>query len=141
MRRKTVQIILPIFILLFTGLAFGYAFIQADEIQLGRAATAVGSAFTYQGRLNDGGTPATGNYDFQFALYDDVAVGSQVGSSINQTLAVSDGLFTTSLDFGDGVFDGGPRYLDIAVKLSGGGRLHRPNSTPGDQCRALCQLR
>ena len=29
-----------------------------------------GTAFTYQGRLNDGGNPATGLYDFRFAIYD-----------------------------------------------------------------------
>jgi len=28
------------------------------------------TAFTYQGRLTDAGTPPTGNYDFQFTLYD-----------------------------------------------------------------------
>jgi hypothetical protein len=27
---------------------------------------AQGTAFTYQDRLNDGGTPASGNYDMQF---------------------------------------------------------------------------
>ena len=29
---------------------------------------AVGTAFTYQGRLNSGGSPATGYYDFRFIL-------------------------------------------------------------------------
>ena len=33
------------------------------------ALQAQGTAFTYQGRLNDGGSPATGNYDLTFALY------------------------------------------------------------------------
>jgi len=28
------------------------------------------SGFTYQGRLTDGGTPANGNYDLQFVLFD-----------------------------------------------------------------------
>ena len=28
------------------------------------------STFTYQGRLTDGGTPATGIYDLQFLLFD-----------------------------------------------------------------------
>ena len=28
------------------------------------------SGFTYQGSLNTGGTPANGNHDFEFALFD-----------------------------------------------------------------------
>lgn len=31
---------------------------------------AQGTEFMYQGRLNDGGSPASGNYDFTFALFD-----------------------------------------------------------------------
>jgi len=33
-------------------------------------ASAQGTAFTYQGRLNDGVNPANGNYDLQFTIYD-----------------------------------------------------------------------
>ena len=29
-----------------------------------------GTAFSYQGRLNDGGAPAAGNYDLRFTIYD-----------------------------------------------------------------------
>src|SRR2546428_12533160 len=39
------------------------------------------SAFTYQGRLTDGGTPANGNYDLQFTLWDSASGGSQIGST------------------------------------------------------------
>src|SRR5262249_43219468 len=46
---------------------------------IGVAAT-LGSAFTYQGRLTDSGAPATGNYDFQFKLYDSGSGGNLVGS-------------------------------------------------------------
>jgi hypothetical protein len=36
-----------------------------------RAATlAQTTAFTYQGKLSDGGNAATGQYDFQFKLFD-----------------------------------------------------------------------
>ena len=31
------------------------------------------TAFTYQGRLQDGGTNANGTYDFQFTLWDSLA--------------------------------------------------------------------
>ena len=30
----------------------------------------LGTAFTYQGQLQDGGSPAQGTYAFRFALYD-----------------------------------------------------------------------
>jgi len=30
-----------------------------------------GTAFTYQGRLNSGGNPASGVYDLRFTLYED----------------------------------------------------------------------
>ena len=38
----------------------------------------MGTAFNYQGRLTDGASPANGEYDFRFRLYDsdDVQVGS-----------------------------------------------------------------
>ena len=38
---------------------------------------AQGTAFTYQGRLNDGGIPATGNYDLAFTLYSAISGGRQ----------------------------------------------------------------
>ena len=43
------------------------------------AALAQGTAFTYQGRLNDGGNPANGSYDLRFALYD--ALGTKLVAS------------------------------------------------------------
>jgi hypothetical protein len=39
---------------------------------------AQGTAFTYQGRLNDNGVPVTGNYDVQFALYTTNVMGNPV---------------------------------------------------------------
>lgn len=39
---------------------------------------AVGAAFTYQGRLTDGGSPANDDYDFEFKLYDALNYGSPV---------------------------------------------------------------
>jgi hypothetical protein len=40
-----------------------------------------GSAFTYQGHLNDGGAAANGTYDLRFALFDAANGGNQVGSA------------------------------------------------------------
>src|SRR6476469_5790691 len=40
----------------------------------------VGSGFTYQGRLVVSGSPASGNYDFSFALFDAATGGNQIGN-------------------------------------------------------------
>ena len=41
------------------------------------AASPLGSAFSYQGRLNDGANAANGFYDLQFAVFDASAGGNQ----------------------------------------------------------------
>ncbi len=86
-------------------------------------AIAQGTAFTYQGRLTDNGGPANGDYDLKFSLFDDPAVGTQVGASLtNAPTSVSNGLFTVTLDFGVGVFEGNPRWLEIGVTTNGSGQ-------------------
>src|SRR5947209_20321245 len=40
----------------------------------------IGSGFTYQGRLNNNGSPADGQYDLQFTLYDALSAGNVVGT-------------------------------------------------------------
>ena len=80
------------------------------------------TTFTYQGRLTDGGTPATGNYDLQFALFDSASSGGQVGSTQTvPSVPVSSGIFTVSLDFGAGAFSGANRFLEMSARLSGSG--------------------
>ncbi len=79
-----------------------------------------GTAFTYQGRLTDGGGRATGTYDFRFILYTASAGGSQVGPAIvEEDVAVTEGRFAVPLDFG-AVFDGSPRFLEVAVRPGAG---------------------
>jgi len=81
---------------------------------------AQGTAFTYQGQLNDGAGPANGIYDLRFALYDDASAGAQQGSPVtNSATAISNGLFTATLDFGN-QFPGANRWLEIAVQTNGG---------------------
>src|SRR5437867_11473889 len=79
------------------------------------------SSFTYQGRLTDGGAAANGNYDLQFVLFDSLSGGAQVGSTqtIN-TVPVSNGVFTVSLDFGANSFPGANRFLEISARPTGG---------------------
>jgi hypothetical protein len=86
------------------------------------AAQAVGTAFTYQGRLTDGGSPATGAYDFSFSLYDASTVGTRVGPIVlKNRVSVVAGLFSVELDFGAAVFSGDARWLEIATRPGGSG--------------------
>jgi len=89
------------------------------------AALAQGTAFTYQGRLNAGGSPANGAYDITFNLYGTSSGGSAVtGPVTNLNTAVSNGLFMASVDFG-GAFAIAPEtyWLDIQVAPSGSGNF------------------
>jgi len=80
-------------------------------------AAPLGTAFTYQGKLTDGGAPANGNYDLKFTLFDAATNGNQVGVTLtNVAIAVSNGLFTTTLDFGADAFSGDTRWLEIGVQ-------------------------
>jgi len=81
---------------------------------------AQGTAFTYQGRLTDGGNPANGSYDLQFTIYDTLT-GSLIDSGplTNSATGITNGLFTVVLDFGMTPFTGGNRFLEIAVRTNG----------------------
>ena len=82
---------------------------------LALAARAQTTAFTYQGQLNSSNAPATGAYDFRFQIYN--ANNSVVaGPLTNAPVGVTNGLFTVTLDFGAGVFDGSTRSLEIGVR-------------------------
>jgi hypothetical protein len=83
----------------------------------------MGTAFTYQGRLMDGGSPANGTYDFMFALFDAPEGSGELGSWGIDDLNVVDGYFTADLNFGSGVFDGDECWLHIGV---------RPGDSTGD---------
>ncbi len=84
-----------------------------------------GTAFTYQGKLNDGGIPANGNYDLTFQLFDTAdSKGAQQGETVKLFgVPVSAGIFTVELDFGacGNCFNGEGRFLEIAVRPAGVG--------------------
>lgn len=77
---------------------------------------ALGTGFTYQGRLTDAGNPANGSYDLRFVLYDAETGGNQVGIIVaKEDVTVTGGFFAVLLDFGD-VFDGNVYFLTIEVR-------------------------
>jgi len=101
------------------------------------------TAFTYQGQLRDSGTNANGPYTMTFKLFDAVTNGSQVGVTITNSPTILNGVFSVSLDFGAGVFNGSARWMEIAVAggtlipraqvLAAPYALYALNGTPGPQ--------
>jgi len=82
---------------------------------------AQGTAFGYQGRLTSGTNAANGSYDLTFAIFSVPSGAGQVGATLTNTpTAVSNGMFTVTLDFGPGVFDGAARWLEIGVRTNSG---------------------
>jgi trimeric autotransporter adhesin len=92
----------------------------AQQEAVPQAAEPVGSAFTYQGRLSQGGKNAEGLYDFIFDLYDAENGGALLGAVSLEAVPVSGGHFTVVLDFGIEVFSGGDRWLEVGVREAGG---------------------
>src|SRR5260221_5973427 len=88
-------------------------------------ALAQGTAFTYQGRLNDGASPANGIYDLRFAIYDSTNSPGVViaGPLTNAAAAASNGVFTVTLDFGANIFTNTDRFLEIGVRTNGLGNF------------------
>jgi len=81
---------------------------------------AQGTAFTYQGRLNDGTAPANGSYDLTFSLFNTSINGTPlVGPVTNSAVSISNGLFTVMIDFGFSVWNGQTNWLEIGVRTNG----------------------
>jgi hypothetical protein len=92
---------------------------QEETRPHGSLHAALGTGFTYQGRLDEGGLPATGDYDFQFALFDAESFGTQTAEHLSlEAVDVSGGLFTVLLDFGP-VFRGEATWLEVHVRPAG----------------------
>jgi hypothetical protein len=82
---------------------------------------AQGTAFTYQGQLTVGGSPANGNDDLTLALFNNSTTNTgKIGSTLtNLDVGVTNGLFTVTVDFGP-VFTGNATWLAIGVRTNGG---------------------
>ncbi len=140
---------------MFARTAFAAILVAGLASQDATAGSDVTMAFTYQGQLASSGEPVTGPVNFSFRLHADETAESQVGSTLNAfgfDLFDDDGRFTIDLDFGDGVFDGTARWLEIwidgaplsprqpimptpyaAFALNGGEGPEGPEGPPGPQ--------
>ncbi len=109
------------------------------------------TAFTFQGVLNAGTTAANGLYDMTFGVYNANVAGDFIAGPITNTaVAVSNGLFTVTLNFGTGVFTGTNYWVQMALRPSGIGSFSplspRQQLTPAPyaislvspQANALC---
>ena len=84
-------------------------------------ARAQSTAFTYQGSLDDAGSPASGLHDFRFRLYAAATGGVPIGSMLCvDNVNVVEGVFTTQLDFGQQFATTAQRYLEIDVRRDTG---------------------
>jgi len=88
---------------------------------------AVGTAFTYQGRLTNLSGPVSGSCDFKFKLWTAPSGGEQAGVTVEKTgVSLNEGNFTVELDFGEGVwpgpdtFTGDARWLSVSVRCPSG---------------------
>src|SRR5207244_4460553 len=91
-----------------------------------QAQIAVDTGWTYQGKLTNGGTPATGNYDLRFSLFLDdqgtIPTGPVLDALNTSVTAV---IFTTVLDFGS-TFTGYKTWLQVEVSPAGAGTYSAP---------------
>ena len=89
---------------------------MAMAILVPGAGNAQQSGITYQGQLQQAGTPFTGLADIEFTLHDSLVGGDQVAGPVLRTdVPVEDGLFQVELDFGAGAFGADVRFLEIRV--------------------------
>ena len=114
-------------------------------------ATALSTAFTYQGQLKVNGVPAEGTY--AFTLRRDVAQnGSQLGTGdVQNAVAVTNGMFTVTLNkssqFGADAFTGAARWLEIQVCKPGAVQCIKTTLTPksaagaSNECRTPLQIK
>jgi predicted regulator of Ras-like GTPase activity (Roadblock/LC7/MglB family) len=81
------------------------------------AAQPVGTAFAYQGQLQESGQPANGLYDLQFCLYPDASTPTPIACLPDfDDVPIEAGLFTVALDFGSAAFVGQQRFIELRVR-------------------------
>ena len=87
-------------------------------------AQSFGTAFTYQGQLTVSNIPANGQYNLIFTLYTNSTTGNEIGlfppNGSPVTVQVTNGLFTTAIDFGYVFTNNTAYWLGISVSNSSG---------------------
>lgn len=81
--------------------------------------SSIGTAINYQGRLTEMGQPANGQYEIRFQIFGAANGGNPLGTDTRAPVPVADGLFTTQIDFGSGVFNGTAYWLEVAARSNG----------------------
>ncbi len=101
--------------IVLVAVAASFALVVSLGVAL--ATTFDDTAFTYQGHLEQAGSPVTDTLQMRFRLYDDESAGSQVGvEDIHPSVGVSEGRFTVELDFGTDVAECVGLWLEIEVE-------------------------
>ena len=120
--RDIVLLLVVGFLVLQQGLPRMGVFAQAASAP--QANTALGTAFTHQGRISNNGVPANGPFDMQVALFD-----SESGGNVIEVLPlllgvnVVNGLYSVQLSFAESAFRGQERWLEVNARPSGPGNF------------------
>ncbi len=104
-------------------------------VMLAGAMASAPTLISYQGRLTDAsGSPLTGTYTIQFAIYTSLGGGTYVWEETQSNVSVNDGLFSVLLGsitpISDTVFKDANRYLGVKVGAS-------PELTPRTQLTSV----
>ena len=91
-----------------------FAFLIGSPV-LNLHAGSLDNTFTYQGRLKDANGPANGWYDVAFSLFTTATGVAPVGVVTNVAVGVTNGLFTTLVQFTN-AFDGTAYWLGLGVR-------------------------
>jgi len=108
MRRSNISS-LSVIALAVVALAFVFGYLRVE------AQSPVGSGFTYQGRMFDASNaPVQGTCDLALRLYEHDSGRAQIGATVTLTsVAMTDGYFDVTPDFGAPSFNGEARWLEI----------------------------
>jgi hypothetical protein len=107
--KQILQVVAAVFLFAAINLPFSTAHAQ-------------GTAFTYQGQLQNNGSLASGTYNLQFTLYTNATSGSVVAGPLTTNgIAITNGLFTVTIDFGASAWNGRTNWLQVAVETNGAG--------------------
>ena len=106
-----------------TGMKIGAALLVVVTLENRCPAveTPLGTSFSYQGQLRQGGLPVNDSADFVFTLWDAETAGNRIGAVVSvYDVSVVNGLFNANLDFGAGALNGQARWLQVDVRSPAG---------------------